>query len=155
MLFILLFLIFCADFSPISGMQSGIPTRNPKSLLTLAGQEVVKLPAINWNAMPQELQELVHAQFNPALAQAIKRRQAAPRTQLLNKPRGSALGQWSLDQQVRHLTAEELLINRLAGKADLLAKSEELMNMNPLEFACSNRDEDLFFLLANTKSKIK
>lgn len=102
--------------------------------------------------------EQLIAQHNGAtelsLAQAIIMRHHLIKSQLLSKPMHLARSEWQLEHIVRNPTHLEMLIDKLAGKADLLIRSEKLMGMNPIEFANSFRDDELHFLLARKLVKL-
>lgn len=88
------------------------------------------------------------------LALAIKMRHMSPLPRLLNKPIRADLNDWQSAQVIRNPHHLELIIDALAGKADLSVRSEKLGDMNPLEFACSFRDNELHFLLARKLAKL-
>ena len=86
------------------------------------------------------------------MATAILLRHGSSKPQLLDKPRAALLDEWHIDQKIRNLSTLEHIIAQLASRSDLFVRSEDLMNMNPIEFANSFRDHDLHFLLASTKT---
>lgn len=89
------------------------------------------------------------------LAQAIQmRHRSLSGNKLLSKPRAAALCEWRLDQLEREPNHLECVIDTLARQADLASPQPKLMNLNPIEFANSFRDDELHFLLARKLTKL-